>query len=182
MSNQANELKRRLKQAVNSVAERKGLQWAKETQAEFQASERFLSSISEGDAMSGDPVRSGAWYIDPNLAMEMDSESSFMARRRHRITPHDTGNLIEAISVSHNKQGNSHLFSVGVDYTKLNRHRYLYSWYYKRHEHPGVFVERPGKNISGEYVREANENSDERRDFLKTWDERGLANVKRIFR
>lgn len=184
MSTQNTELGRRLKKAIDYVAQKKGEQWAKETKAEFRASERFLTSINDSLATSGEDASLGSLsghYIDPNIIELEDTSSSFFPGKQ-RITPHDTGNLIEAISISYAKSGNDYEFSVGVDYNKLNRNRYLYSWLFNRHGRPGVYVKRPGKNTSGRYVEAADRNSDEKPNFLYTWNERGKANVERIFR
>lgn len=174
-----------MKSAINYVAAKKGTQWAKETQAEMKSSERFLTAMGENDINDGSVTETSmgklSGYLVPPELTYYGSESTFFPNKK-RITPHDTGNLIEAISVEHIQRGCDHEFSVGVDYNKLNRPRYLYSWLFNRHGKPGVYVKRPGKHKSGMYVRMANKNSDERPQFLNVWDERGLANVKRIFR
>lgn len=185
MSTQNAELKRRLKQAIDFVAVKKGTQWAKETQAELKATERFLSSISADNIDDGSVVEASmgklsGWYVPPELS-EFASESTFFPAGK-RITPHDTGNLIESISSKYKKTGTVYEFSVGIDYKKLDRHRYLYSWLFYRHGHPGVYVERPGSKRDEAYVQAANKNSDEVPGFLDLWGKRGSINVKRIFK
>lgn len=175
-----------MKAAMDYVAIKKGTQWAKETEAEMKASERFLTSIGSSDISSSgvEGVSLGdlaGWYVPPELTY-YGGESIFFPSSGKRITPHDTGNLIEAISTKYAKHSTEHEFSVGVDYTKLNRSRYLFSWLFWRHGQPGVYVKRPGKNTSGAYVEAANRNSDENPDFLSIWNDRGKANVERVFR
>lgn len=183
MGNQNAELKQKLKNFVFAVAEKKGSRWALETQAEFQASERYLAgnpgmgNVSMKNAELG---RLSGWELP--LEAVFTAEDTFVPQGGKRITPHDTGNLIEAISVEETKKGKDIVFSVGVDYNKLNRPRVLYSWLFERHGKPGVYVQRPGKKTSGKYVLAANKNSDEMPNFLDTWRERGESNVKRIFR
>lgn len=182
MSNQNADLKQKLKTFVFAVAEKKGTQWALETQAEFQASERYIAG-NPGMGVANTNVELGklsGWQLPPEAIF--DAEESFVPHSGKRITPHDTGNLIESISVEKTKRLNELTFSVGVDYNKLNRPRVLYSWLFERHGKPGVYVQRPGKKTSGRYVRAANRNSDEMPNFLTTWGERGESNVKRIFR
>ena len=182
MSTQATQLKKNLTDFVNAVAAKKGRQWALETKAEMQASERYAMAFDETIEGQGDTSlgKLSGWEIGVDVWDSVDSISTFSGNKR--ITPHDTGNLIEAVSVMYKKHNNEQEYSVGVDYNKLNRQRTMYSWLFERHGKPGVFVKRPGKNRSGEYVRLANKNSDEMPNFLDTWNERGLANVKRIFR
>ena len=183
MSTQNTELGRRLKKAIDYVAQKKGEQWAKETKAEFQASERYSSSFNT--FMHGEEENLGklvGWNIGIEHLLEADEFNTFSSNRG-RITPHDTGNLIEAVSISYSKHGNSEYeYSVGVDYNKLNRVRMMYSWLFERHGKPGVLVKRPGSKKSGRYVEAADRNSDEKPNFLYTWNERGKANVERIFR
>lgn len=186
MSNQNAELGRRLKAAIDYVAVKKGTQWMKETEAEMKASERFLTSMGAGDIddSSVNEVnvgKLGGWLVPYELT-EIGGSWTFFSDQHARITPHDTGNLIESISSKYTKHSKSYEFSVGVDFSKLNRTRYLYSWYFYRKGHPDVYVKRPGSNRGGKYVEAANRNSDENPGFLSTWNERAKANVERIFR
>ena len=185
MRNQNAELGKRLKSAIDYVAIKKGTQWAKETEAEMKASERFLTAMMAYDINDSSVTEASlgklSGYLVPPELTYYGGESVFFPNKK-RITPHDTGNLIEAISMTYKKYGKEYEFSVGVDYTKLNRSRYLYSWLFNRHGQPGVYVKRPGSKKSGAYVQAANKNSDENPQFLSVWGERGLANVKRIFR
>lgn len=183
MSNQNATLKRELNNFVFAVAEKKGRQWALETQAEFQSSERYVAGnpgMGNASMKNAELGKLSGWQLP--LDAVFTAEESFVPHSGKRITPHDTGNLIESISVEETKHNNEIAFSVGVDYNKLNRPRVLYSWYFERHDKPGVYVQRPGKKTSGRYVRAANENSDEMPNFLETWRVRGESNVKRIFR
>lgn len=183
MSNQNADLKQKLKTFVFAVAEKKGSQWALETQAEFQASERYIAgNPGKGNVkmQNAELGRLSGWELSPEAVFS--AEETFVPHGGKRITPHDTGNLIESISVQETKKSKEILFSVGVDYNKLNRPRVLYSWLFERHGKPGVYVQRPGKKTSGNYVKAANRNSDEMPNFLETWRERGESNVKRIFR
>lgn len=183
MSNQNATLKRELKNFVFAVAEKKGDQWALETKAEFQASERYVAGnpgMGNASMMNAELGKLSGWQL--SLDAVFSAEESFIPQNNKRITPHDTGNLIESVSVEKTKKGMSLVYSVGVDYNKLNRPRVLYSWLFERHGKPGVYVQRPGKKTSGKYVRAANRNSDEMPNFLETWRERGESNVKRIFR
>lgn len=185
MSNQNADLKQKLKQFVDDVAVKKGRQWAMETQAEFQASERLIIGASVNQFIKGDhdgATRSWGGNVSGDWSAEAPNYYDFSKSGKKRITPHDTGNLIAAISMMVTKNGNERYYSVGIDYGKLNNPRYMYSWYLDRTGHPDRWVKRPGKNKSAEYVEAANANSDERPDFLIVWGQRGEDNIRRIFR
>ena len=183
MRNQNTELKKYLKAFVQAVGKKKGDQWALETKAEMQASERYAMafdvSIGGGDTNLG---RITGWEVGIDASWDNADNITTFSGGKKRITPHDTGNLIEAISNQYVKKGDVQEFSVGVDYNKLDRHRMMYSWLFERHGKPGVYVKRPGKLTSGAYVKAANRNSDENPGFLAVWAERGKSNVQRVFK
>ncbi len=185
MSSQNTDLKNRLKSFVDDVSAIKGKQWALETQAEFQATERLIIGAQSNQFIKGERergVRGWGGEVTSDWSAEAPNYYDFTSGSHERITPHDTGNLIAAISVMSKERHSEREYSVGIDYNKLNNPRYMYSWYLDRTGHPDKWVKRPGKNKSGKYVEAANTNSDEKPDFLDVWRLRGESNIKRIFR
>lgn len=194
MRNQNAALRKELIGFINQVAVKKGYQWAAETKAEFQVSDPAfpIAGASASQFVASEK------FTEPRVNFTGDVTEGWNANDERnystfggneRITPQDTGNLIQSITITDNTHGTIYTqpdvikFNVGIDYTKLNEPRLMMSRYLARTGHgEDRWVRRPGRRKSGAYVMAANVNSDEYPHFLDTWKQRGAANVKRIFK